>query len=184
MTTDQRRMLAAEAWRAILDFIGATAWQRTRILADLGLSVNDSRALTSLEAEGGRTMGSLAEEWSCDASTATWIVGRLERRGLVERQAPARDRRLRLVALTPTGLALREEMLHRMYTPPAELLELEPADLEALRDGAIRLPSATNDMPSPRADSVTRPDNSARIRSPSQDAVSLQEQPPALPEDR
>jgi DNA-binding MarR family transcriptional regulator len=155
MTTDERRTLAAEAWRAILDFIGATAWQRTRILADLGLSVNDSRALTSLEVETGRTMGSLADEWSCDASTATWIVDRLERRELVERRSPARDRRLRLVALTPTGLALREEMLRRMYTPPPELLDLEPADLAALRDGATRLPRPPN---APTSRREVRPD--------------------------
>jgi DNA-binding MarR family transcriptional regulator len=138
---DGRGRLAADAWRAIFDFIGATAWQRTRILAELGLTVSDSRALTSLDATTGRSMRSLAEEWSCDASTATWIVDRLERKGLAERRFHPSDRRVRLAALTPNGMALRDEMLRRMYEPPPELLELAVADLVALRDGVSRLPS-------------------------------------------
>ena len=136
--------IAAEAWRAILDFVGATSWRRTRALADLGLTINDSRALTSLEYETGRTMRSLAAEWSCDASTATWIVDRLEQRGLAERRAHAPDRRVRLAVLTPAGLEMREEMLRRVYAAPPELLDLDLADLLALRDGVARLPTVTS----------------------------------------
>lgn len=136
-----REKLAAEVWRAILDFISATAWRRTRMLAELGLSVSDSRTLTTLDLTHGRTMRSLADEWSCDASTATWIVDRLERKGFAERQPHPTDRRLRLAALTPAGVAARDEMLRRMYAPPPELLELEVADLRALREGVMRLPS-------------------------------------------
>jgi DNA-binding MarR family transcriptional regulator len=134
-----RKALATEAWRAILDFISATARERTRLLADLGLTVNDSRALTTLDAERGQSMRSLAEEWSCDASTATWIVNRLERKGFVERRGHPSDRRLRLAALTPAGVAMRDEMLGRLYVPPPALLALDPLDLVALRDGATKL---------------------------------------------
>jgi DNA-binding MarR family transcriptional regulator len=142
--------LAAEAWRAILDFITLTAGQRTRILAELGLTVSDSRALTTLDAEHGRTMRSLADEWSCDASTATWIVDRLEQRGLAERRSDATDRRLRLAALTAAGVTMRDEMLRRMYAAPPELLALEETDLAVLRDGVTRLPTApaATDRPS------------------------------------
>jgi DNA-binding MarR family transcriptional regulator len=133
--------LATEAWRAILDFIGATAWRRTRILAELGLTVNDSRALSTLESDAGRTMRSLADEWSCDASTATWIVDRLEKKGFAERRPDATDRRLRMVFLTPAGVRMREEMLLHMYAAPPELLDLEAADLVVLRDGVVRLPA-------------------------------------------
>jgi DNA-binding MarR family transcriptional regulator len=136
-----RTALAADAWRLILDFVGATAWQRTRALSELGLTVNDSRALTSLDAEAGRTMRSLADVWSCDASTATWIVDRLERKGLAERRLQPTDRRLRLVGLTPAGVRMRDEMLARMYDTPAELMDLTTADLAALRDGVLRLPA-------------------------------------------
>src|SRR6059058_5053046 len=81
-----RQAVAAEAWRAIFDFIVATASERNRAIGELGLTPNDARALSSLDAERGRTMGELAAEWRCDASTATWIVDRLEARGLARRR--------------------------------------------------------------------------------------------------
>ena len=142
-TEETRPALAADAWRSILDFVGATAWQRTRVLASLGLTVNDSRALTTLDVQLGRSMRSLADAWSCDASTTTWIVDRLERKGLAERHAHATDRRRRMVALTPAGIRMRDEMLRQMYAAPPELLELDEADLLALRDGVARLPIVT-----------------------------------------
>ena len=141
---DSPALLAADAWRDILDFVSATSWRRARALADLGLTINDSRALTSLEFETGRTMRSLAVEWSCDASTATWIVDRLEQRGLAERRAHPPDRRLRLAVLTRAGVDVRDEMLRRVYDAPPELLGLDVADLLALRDGVSRLPTVTS----------------------------------------
>jgi DNA-binding MarR family transcriptional regulator len=135
-----RAAVAAEAWRSIFDFIVLTADHRNRALARLGLTPNDSRALMSLDAEAARTMRSLAEEWECDASTATWIIDRLEAKGLAERRAHAPDRRVRLVVLTSTGVETRSEMLAATYAPPPELLELDTAELEALRDAAVSLP--------------------------------------------
>ncbi|TMD43583.1 MAG: MarR family transcriptional regulator [Chloroflexi bacterium] len=138
--TPKKAMVAAEAWRAIFDFIIATAPQRNRYIGESGLTPNDSRALTSLSTTAGRTMGSLAEEWKCDASTATWIVDRLEQRGLAERRPHPSDRRARLVLLTARGARLRSKSLARMYLPPPELLELDLSELVALRDAVTKLP--------------------------------------------
>src|SRR5438445_11319800 len=137
-----RAALAHEVWRDIFDFIVATAGHRNRVLAQLGLTPNDSRALTSLDQETGRTLRSLAEEWQCDASTATWIVDRLEGRGLAERQPHPSDRRARPVVLTPVGARTRAVMFAGTYTPPPELLELDRTDLATLRDAVARLPTA------------------------------------------
>jgi DNA-binding MarR family transcriptional regulator len=142
------KALAMEAWHAIFDFIVRTADHRTAALANLGLTPNDSRALMSLDPETGRTMRSLAIEWNCDASTATWIVDRLESRGYVERRSHATDRRVKLVVLTPAGVAVRDRMVERMYTPPPELLDLDPAELVALRDAARALPGPGSRDPS------------------------------------
>ena len=136
----KKAMVAAEAWRAIFDFIIATAPQRNRYIGESGLTPNDSRALASLSTTSGRTMGSLADEWKCDASTATWIVDRLEQRGLAERRPHPSDRRARLVLLTPRGARLKSRSLARMYLPPPELLDLELSDLVALRDAVAKLP--------------------------------------------
>jgi len=143
--------LAAEAWRDIFDFVVATVGHRNRVLARLGLTPNDARAVSSLDQEAGRTMRSLAGEWKVDASTATWIVDRLEAKGLAERRAHPSDRRVKLVVLTSPGVQTRDELIAGMYTPPPELFELGPVELTALRDAAAKLPhpmrqrSATTD---------------------------------------
>src|SRR5919197_1876290 len=99
----KKSAVAAEAWREIFDFIVATGGHRDAVLARLGLTPNDSRALASLDARTGRTMRELARQWECDASTATWIVDRLETKGLAERHAHETDRRVKLVVLTERG---------------------------------------------------------------------------------
>src|SRR4051812_47737707 len=134
--------LANDAWRDIFDFVVATAGHRNKVLAQLGLTPNDSRALTSLDQEPGRTLRSLAEKWRCDASTATWIVDRLQAKGLAERRPHPSDRRGRLVVLTPVGAQTREQLLARSYAPPPELLELSREELALLRGAVARLPTA------------------------------------------
>jgi len=132
--------VAADAWRSIFDFIVLTAGHRNSALARLGLTPNDSRALMSLDHEVGRTMRSFAVEWECDASTATWIIDRLEAKGLAERRSHPPDRRVKLVVLTPAGVETRNEMLAATYAPPPELFELDAAQLVALRGAAASLP--------------------------------------------
>jgi DNA-binding MarR family transcriptional regulator len=135
-----RAALAAEAWRSIFDFIVLTAEHRISVLGRLGLTPNDSRALMSLDERVGRTMRSLAREWECDASTATWIVDRLEAKGLAERRADPADRRVKLVVVTSQGATTRDEMIAGTYTPPPELLALDLEQLRSLRDAVRNLP--------------------------------------------
>ena len=116
----------------MFDLLMRSAPERTKILGDHGLTPNDSRGLSSLDPDKGRTMRSLADEWSCDASNATWIVDRLEERGLAQRRTIPEDRRVKLVALTRKGLKMRNELLEKFYKPPLEVLSLGPEDLEML----------------------------------------------------
>jgi len=134
--------LAADAWKRMFDFFMRTGVQRGRVLAKMGLTPNDARALSALDVPGGRTMRSLADEWGCDASNATWIVDRLENRGFAERRAVAGDRRVKLVVLTPAGAKVRQKVLEGMYEAPPELVALPRASLEVLRNS---LPPATDD---------------------------------------
>lgn len=138
MTPKQR--LAFQAWSALLDFVLATSHHRTAALAALGLSVNDSRALSALDREAGRTMRSLAAEWRCDPSTATWAVDRLVRKGLARRQPHPSDRRALHVLLTEAGERVRDDLQRRNYAPPPELLALPETALRQLRDAAALLP--------------------------------------------
>lgn len=139
--SDRKARVAADAWRLLFDFFMLTRPQRDQVLETLDLTPNDVRALaTLLEAPEGRTMRSLADAWSCDASNATWMVDRLEERGLAERRGRPGDRRVKLVVLTPAGARAKGALMAGMYRPPPELLELPRHALEALRDAAARLP--------------------------------------------
>ena len=134
--------IAAEAWGALLDL---TMGQRARffgILQEFGLTPGDLRALSALDQQTPRPMRTLAQVWACDPSNVTWIIDRLERRGLVERQMLASDRRVKTVALTPLGASTKAELFTRLHEPPADFLALDRATLQALRDALARLPAS------------------------------------------
>ena len=141
-TRTSKTKLATVVWRGIFDFIIATSPRRIELLALHGLTPNESRALQTAGLEGhGRTMRSLAAEWRCDASTATWTVDRLEAKGLAERRAHPSDRRVKLVVLTPNGIATKAALLAGIYAPPPELLELTDQELLELERAISALPA-------------------------------------------
>jgi DNA-binding MarR family transcriptional regulator len=78
-------------------------------------------------------MGELAKVLVCDNSNITWITDRLEERGLVERRAAERDRRVKLLVLTPEGQRVREEIQAGLSEPPAAIMALPREDQRALR---------------------------------------------------
>lgn len=140
-TRSRAKESATAAWRHIFDYIVATAVDRVALLDRLGLTPAESRALSSLDPQAGRSMRSLAEEWACDPSNATWLVDRLERQGLAKRVSRDGDRRVKAVVLTPKGKKLRGDLIASLYTPPPDLLALPQRDLDALRAAASRLPA-------------------------------------------
>jgi len=130
--SDMKISRAERVWRLLFDFLIRTAPARNESLGRRGLTPNDARALVLLDGDEGRSMRSLAEAWRCDPSNATWIVDRLETLGLAERRSVAHDRRVKLVALTPHGSAVKAELEDEYYRPPAELAALGRGDLEDL----------------------------------------------------
>jgi DNA-binding MarR family transcriptional regulator len=135
-----RTALARRIWQLMFEFLMRTAPDRGRSLGRRGLTPNDSRALASLDPQDGRTMRSLADEWECDASNATWIVDRLERFGLAERRTVPHDRRIKLVVLTGRGVKTKAELMEEFLTPPVELLDMDQRDLGALQRALEKLP--------------------------------------------
>jgi DNA-binding MarR family transcriptional regulator len=135
-----RAALAADVWRKLFDYFVSSASHRTRVLGRYGLTPNDSRALHSLDRREGKTMKELADAWSCDASNATWIIDRLEQRGLAQRQAKPGDRRVKLVVLTPGGEGMKKRLQAGMYQPAPELKKLSVDVLEELRAALDKLP--------------------------------------------
>lgn len=142
----RKATLASQAWTLMFDLLMASAGARSRSLASRGLTPNDARALWSLSAEEGRPIGQLARDWECDASNATFIVGRLEDAGLARRYDNPTDRRVKLVALTSKGARIKADLMAEYRVPPAQILQLDEPDLRALVDVLAKLGPAS---PSP-----------------------------------
>lgn len=124
------------------------------LLREHGLTPGHLKALLALQPDAPRSMGALAETLTCDASMATWLVDRLEERGMVERRTLPTDRRVKTIVLTEHGLAARKMFLARMYEPPDELLAADRATLEDLRDALARLPMPASGPGSPAGAAV------------------------------
>ena len=150
MTSSATEALARRVWQALFDLLIRSAPARTASLARRGLTPNDSRALFSLDSRTGRSMRSLADEWQCDPSNATFIVDRLEELGLASRQPVLHDKRVKLVVLTRKGDKTRTALLQEFHQPPPEFDRLERADLEALEGMLAKLAPASSTAASRR----------------------------------
>lgn len=108
--------------------------EKSRALGDIGLTPGHMKALMTLEPGEALPMGACAQEMGCDASTATWLIDRLEERGLVERHPSPTDRRVKGVVLTDAGFAAKASLQEQYFQPPDAMLELSTEELEALFD--------------------------------------------------
>ena len=161
MRVDQprgKKEVAADAWRLMLECSMAQFGQASGVLHRLGLTPGHLKLLMHLEEGDGRAMGSLAQSFPCDASTMTWLVDRLEERGLVERRLLPSDRRVKAVALTALGVTTKAELMDRLYEPPDALLALDRAALEGLRGALTKIRNPTQgtqgDIPEPRVETA------------------------------
>jgi DNA-binding MarR family transcriptional regulator len=87
-----------------------------QFLAELQLSESLADVLWQLSPGTSLSRGVLADRLQCDPSNVTFLVDRLEERGLVERVAVATDRRVKAVALTATGAATRDRIIQAAAT--------------------------------------------------------------------
>ena len=124
---------AAEAWDAFQELFMQQRPRMLKIQQELDLKPPPV-ALTLKLIDEPAPMGRIADVLCCDGSTVTWIVDRLEERGLVERRSNPADRRVRLIALTPEGRRVRDELRARFSEPPAAIAQLPANDQRALRD--------------------------------------------------
>src|SRR5207249_9650375 len=77
--------IATEVWRHLLDHFRLHQ-HHLKLAGEIGLNPGAMKMLFDLEPDDPRSMGALAETFACDASNITWMVDRLEERGLVERR--------------------------------------------------------------------------------------------------
>ena len=135
MSTRPKLDPATEAWSLFLGILFDERPPRVpAVAAEFDVSPMALKMLQGLEPEVELPMSALADRLYCDASNVTGMVDRLEARGLLERRDDPRDRRVKLIALTDEGAAVRERVLERLYEPPDAIARLSPADQRALRD--------------------------------------------------
>jgi DNA-binding MarR family transcriptional regulator len=112
-----------------------TQWrQAAAVLQKVGLTPGHLRVLMLLASGEPRPMGWLAQSMTCDASTMTWLVDRLEERDLVARRTLPADRRVKTIGLTSKGRQTVAKLQRKLYEPPEALTHLDRETLESLRD--------------------------------------------------
>ena len=123
-----------------------------RSLAELDVNVTlpQYRALVILAGSGPRRIVDLAADLNVQPSTATRMCDRLARKGLVEREAQAGDRRVVCVVLRDAGRELVGTMMERRRAYLADLVasvELrDPSVVGALVDAMQALAAAAGEV--------------------------------------
>ncbi|MEU1944220.1 MULTISPECIES: MarR family transcriptional regulator [unclassified Streptomyces] len=109
---------------------------------EAGLTDTQTDVLWRLSRAEEMTARRLSDLLRCDASTATSMIDRLEKRGLVRRVPHPSDRRAKVIQLTPEGCALRDRVIeHTTQHSPFASLDRESrlrlhALLREVSDGA------------------------------------------------
>jgi DNA-binding MarR family transcriptional regulator len=97
-----------------------------------GLSLPQGHLLMTLDEPV--SMGDVAAGMGFDASHITTLVDQLEARGLVERRPDPTDRRVKRVAITDQGTALRDQFEDQLLASLLPLDQLTRAQRLQLRD--------------------------------------------------
>jgi MarR family transcriptional regulator, 2-MHQ and catechol-resistance regulon repressor len=84
-----------------------------------GLTLTEFAILEVLYHKGPLLLGEVQKRILVSSGGVTYLVDRLEEKGLVERRACTEDRRARYAALTPAG----EALIARIFPPHAELIQ-------------------------------------------------------------
>lgn len=125
--------LLAKASRA-----GTRHWKNT--IADLEITAVQAMALSFLHTHGAVTVSELSELVALDNATLTGLIDRLQKMGLVTREAKAQDRRAFQIHLTDHGQAIAAEVQQRLAPANAKFLEaLSFAEVAMLKELLKRL---------------------------------------------
>jgi len=104
------------------------------VLSQYDLTSSQYRVLMLLDDQSGKRLTDLSDLLLCARSTITRLMDNLESRGLVHRRDDADDRRSQWVALTPAGLALRDQAVAAHGRSLEQRLEgMSQAEQETLR---------------------------------------------------
>jgi DNA-binding MarR family transcriptional regulator len=92
-----------------------------------GITPVQYAALHAARRQPGLDQRTLAGTIGFDTSTIGGVIDRLERRGLIERQASPTDRRVRLLQVTVAGASLLDQVIPAMLKAQQRILAPLPA---------------------------------------------------------
>ncbi|MDS1270358.1 MarR family transcriptional regulator [Lipingzhangella sp. LS1_29] len=137
--TDTRWLTDHEqrAWRAYLDMHARlTVRMHRQLQADSGLSLSDFDVLVQLtdRPDGRARVGELAETLQWEKSRLSHHLGRMQRRGLVERQECSEDARGAFIVLTEHGRGTIEQAAPQHVNTVRDLVfdQLTPEQVDAM----------------------------------------------------
>jgi len=125
--------IAITLWAALGDAYTAMAAHATADAARHGFSLAELAVLDVLHERGPMLLGELQRHVSVSSGGATFLVDRLEGKGLVRRKSSADDRRATFAALTPKG----ERMLTRIRPKHIRAIRKAAAGLSSRRQRAM-----------------------------------------------
>ncbi|NJN16187.1 MAG: MarR family transcriptional regulator [Oscillochloris sp.] len=116
-----------------------------RVLREYDLSISQFSVLNTLDDNLGWRLTDVSSRLLIDKSTVTRIIDRLERAGLVRRDADPTDRRVQRVVLTDRGRLLRDQARRAQSESLVERLSILDTTeqqqlqdlLQKLRDGLL-----------------------------------------------
>jgi DNA-binding MarR family transcriptional regulator len=113
------------------------------VAAKEGLTPLELGTLTYLYEEPDIDQKALTARLGVDRSNTSILVDQLEEKGLIERRVNAKDRRARLLRLTPRGLKVRDRLRPTAGVAQASILApLATADRERFLDMLVQIVEA------------------------------------------
>ncbi|HEY5025660.1 MAG TPA: MarR family transcriptional regulator [Acidimicrobiales bacterium] len=131
----EREAAAGDAWQALYGLVfEREGQQRFHEACDaIGLAPGGMKTLLQLSPDQPVPMRDLAEYFRCDPSYVTSLVDGLESAGLAERRSHPTDRRVKMVALSHSGVDALAQVRKILGQPPASFAVLSTPELLRLR---------------------------------------------------
>jgi MarR family 2-MHQ and catechol resistance regulon transcriptional repressor len=124
---------AAALQAAVADLVRVYQFRDRDRICCHDISVTQCYALETLVEHGPMRLGALAEKLFLDKSTTSRVVGALVKKGYVEQQVEATDRRATALHATPKGRRLCARITEGLIAQQRQLLQdLEPDVREAV----------------------------------------------------
>ncbi len=125
---------AQELWALLIASLANWEERMNGVAAAAGLSPVSAWALVQLDPHDPLSQKELAARLKCNPSTVVDPTDRLEEAGLVVRQPNAADRRVNVLVVTAKGARVRDELIERLFEPPAAFRRLPAREQARFRD--------------------------------------------------